>query len=66
MDLQLAGKTVLVTGGAMGIGEAIVRALAAERALPVIVDRDAEAASALAASLARGGGTGGGRGGRPH
>jgi L-fucose dehydrogenase len=40
MDLALEGKTVLVTGGASGIGEAIVRGLAGEGAVPVIVDRD--------------------------
>jgi L-fucose dehydrogenase len=51
MDLDLAGKTVLVTGGAKGIGAAIVRALAAERAVPVIVDRDQPAATALAREL---------------
>ena len=43
MDLQLENKVVLVTGGAKGIGAAIVRAGAAEAAIPVIVDRDAEA-----------------------
>ena len=43
MDLQLKDKIVLVTGGAKGIGAAIVRAAAGEGAIPVIVDRDAEA-----------------------
>jgi len=52
MDLDLADKVVLVTGGAKGIGAAIVRALVAERASPVIVDRDEAAASALARELA--------------
>lgn len=42
MDLELKGKVVLVTGGAKGIGAAIVRAAAAEGAIPVIVDRDEE------------------------
>jgi NAD(P)-dependent dehydrogenase (short-subunit alcohol dehydrogenase family) len=42
MDLQLKDKVVLVTGGAKGIGAVIVRTVAAEGAIPVIVDRDAE------------------------
>jgi len=47
MDLALVGKTIVVTGGAKGIGEAIVRTLAAEGATPVIVDRDTDAGQRL-------------------
>lgn len=47
MDLQLKDKVVIVTGGAKGIGAAIVRALAAESAIPIIVDRDADAGAEL-------------------
>ena len=39
MDLQLQDKIILVTGGAKGIGEGIVKVLAAEGALPIIVGR---------------------------
>ena len=51
MDLGIAGRTVLVTGGAKGIGAAIVRALSAEGARVMIVDRDADAAHALAVDV---------------
>jgi L-fucose dehydrogenase len=46
---------VIVTGGAKGIGAAITRALAKERAVPVILDRDAAAAESLRAELSRDG-----------
>ena len=39
MDLQLQDKVIIVTGGARGIGEGIVRVLAAEGAIPVIIGR---------------------------
>ncbi len=39
MDLQLKDKVIIVTGGAKGIGEGIVKVLAAEGAIPVIVGR---------------------------
>jgi L-fucose dehydrogenase len=41
MDLHLNGKVVLITGGASGIGAAIVRALVNEGAAVVIADRSA-------------------------
>jgi len=51
MDLQLKDKVVIVTGGAKGIGAAIVHACAAEGAIPVIVGRDAEAGKQLQSEL---------------
>jgi NAD(P)-dependent dehydrogenase (short-subunit alcohol dehydrogenase family) len=40
MDLQLKDKIIIVTGGAKGIGEGIVKVLAGEGAIPVIVGRN--------------------------
>ena len=40
MDLQLKDKIIIVSGGAKGIGEGIVRLLAGEKAIPVIVGRN--------------------------
>lgn len=39
MDLQLKDKVIIVSGGAKGIGDGIVKVLAAEGAIPVIVGR---------------------------
>lgn len=39
MDLHLSDRIIVVSGGAKGIGEAIVKALATEKAFPVIVGR---------------------------
>ena len=39
MDLNLKDKVIIVTGGAKGIGEGIVKVLAGEGAIPVIIGR---------------------------
>ncbi len=51
MDLRLKDKVILVTGGAKGIGAAIVRACAKEGAIPVIAGRDAAAGEKLQTEL---------------
>jgi L-fucose dehydrogenase len=51
MDLDLTGKVVLITGGARGIGAAIVRAIAEEGGVPIVVDRDVAAAREIAREL---------------
>src|ERR1700739_1825030 len=55
MDLQLKDKVVIVTGGAKGIGAAIVHACAGEGAVPVIVGRDAEAGKKVQSEIKAGG-----------
>lgn len=42
MNLELKDKIVIVTGGAKGIGEGIVKALAQENAVPVVIGRNEE------------------------
>ena len=42
MNLGLENKVIIVTGGARGIGEGIVRVLSGEGAIPVIIGRNAE------------------------
>lgn len=58
MDLQLENKVIVITGGAKGIGAAIARAGAQEGAIPVTVDRDAEAGRKIERELTSGGGHG--------
>jgi NAD(P)-dependent dehydrogenase (short-subunit alcohol dehydrogenase family) len=49
--MKIEGASALVTGGASGLGEAVVRRLVAAGAHVVIVDRDAERGTALAKEL---------------
>lgn len=58
MNLNLSEKVVIVTGGAKGIGEAIVLQLALEGAFPVIIDRDKAAAEDTFEKLQAAGGFG--------
>ena len=56
MDLQLTGKTALVTGASQGIGRAIALGLAREGAHVAIVARRTELLNQLADEIARSGG----------
>jgi NAD(P)-dependent dehydrogenase (short-subunit alcohol dehydrogenase family) len=51
VDLELAGKNAIVTGGSRGIGKAIARQLALEGVRVAIVARDAQALDAAAAEI---------------
>lgn len=52
MDLALKNKLIIVSGGASGIGEAIVRAFAAEGAKVTFLDRDSTRSAILVNELA--------------
>lgn len=52
--MRLAGRTAIVTGGASGFGEGIVRRFVAEGAKVAIVDLNLAAAQALAGELGKG------------
>ncbi|SFP82127.1 L-fucose dehydrogenase [Parafilimonas terrae] len=51
MELDLNSKIIIVTGGARGIGESIVRKLADENAIPCIIDINRQLADELANAL---------------
>tara|TARA_A100000171_G_C2140395_1_gene155011 strand:- start:497 stop:1267 length:771 start_codon:yes stop_codon:yes gene_type:complete len=51
MDLNLRDKVFIVTGGAKGIGAAIVRQIAEESGIPVIFDKDEEAGEKLVSEI---------------
>lgn len=55
MNLELKDKIVIVTGGAKGIGEGIVKVLAAEGAIPVIIGRNEDDNMILVNELASNG-----------
>jgi NAD(P)-dependent dehydrogenase (short-subunit alcohol dehydrogenase family) len=52
MDLELSGRTAIVTGGSRGIGKAVARALAAEGMDVAVAARHREDLEAAAAELA--------------
>ena len=56
MNLELQNKVVLVSGGAKGIGEGVVRVLAAEGAIPVVIGRNETDNDAVVRSIEASGG----------
>ncbi len=56
MDLRFDGKTIIVTGGGSGIGEATARELAASGATVIVADRDAAHAETVASAITASGG----------
>lgn len=56
MDLQLEGKAALVTGSSKGIGAAIAKALARERAIVVVHGRDEDQTDRVVAEITSEGG----------
>src|SRR5579871_4685610 len=56
MNLELQDKVIVVSGGAKGIGEGIVRVLAAEGAIPFIIGRNEEDNKAAVAAVEAAGG----------
>lgn len=54
MEARLAGRAALVTGATGGIGEAVVRRLAAEGAAVVVTDLDADRCEKLAEEVGGG------------
>jgi L-fucose dehydrogenase len=53
MNLHLKEKIIIVTGGAKGIGEGIVKVLANEGAIPVIIGRNEKDNNLLVENLAQ-------------
>lgn len=54
MDLLLKNKIIIVTGGAKGIGAGITKSLANERAIPVVIGRNAEDNDAIIKEIGTG------------
>ena len=55
MDLQLNQKVIIITGGAKGIGAGVVKVLASEGAIPVIIGRNEQDNQTLVDELLRSG-----------